>query len=477
MMTWLFRVLAFLMCANGGYSGVRKVLKMRYVPYIIVFLCLVVLSSVISDSTALAARPVVQIELDGPIGPGLSDYVVSSIEEAQGRGVSAIVLRMDTPGGLDSSMREIIQAILDSKVPVIGYVGPQGARAASAGTYILMACHVAAMAPGTTIGAATPVAIGGGMPESTQSSEGAAEEKKYPGMQDKVINDSTAYIRGLAQMRGRNADWAAKFVMEAASVSDTEALAVGVIEHVAPTVRVLLTQINGLSVQVDEKEWILETVDADVVIVDPDWRSSFLALITNPNTAYILLLLGIYGLIFEFSNPGFGVPGIVGATALILGLYALHLLPINYAGLALIVLGMGLIMAEVFVPSFGALGIGGIIAFIIGSILLLDTDIPGFRISPVLIGTAALVTGAGMLFVLSMAASAWRRPVVSGVESLIGIEGSVLEWHGQTGRVHLHGEAWAASGPTGLNENDRVRVTGRDGLVLEVASTGKEQTN
>jgi membrane-bound serine protease (ClpP class) len=422
---------------------------------------------------AKADDQVVEIGLDGPIGPGVASYVTKSIDEAQRRDVAAIVLRMDTPGGLDTAMREIIQAVLASDVPVIGYVAPSGSRAASAGTYILMACHIAAMAPSTTIGAATPVQIGGAPPSPgpespTETDQGEGSQERRPGMEDKILNDSVAYMRALAQMRGRNIEWAEKFVTEAASVSDTEALTAGVIEVVAPSVRALLVDVDGMSVEVADKTLVMATAESDVVKVNPDWRDALLALITNPNIAYLLLLIGIYGLIFEFSNPGFGVGGIVGVTALILALYALQLMPVNFAGLVLIVLALGLITAEAFVPSFGVLGVGGIIAFVIGSIFLLDTDVPGFGVSPILVGTASLVSGTVMLVVVTMAVKAWRRPVVSGGEGMVGLTGTVVEWNGREGRVRVHGEIWAAKGEADFEQGDLIKVIARDGLLLEI---------
>lgn len=426
--------------------------------------------------TAVAA-PVAQIEIKGPIGPGVSSFVSEGIKDAQSGNYAAILLIMDTPGGLDSSMREIIQAVLDSRVPVIGYVAPSGARAASAGTYILMACHIAAMAPGTTIGAATPIAIGGSAPGPSKpsGSEDSSDAEKRPGLEDKIISDSAAYMRALAKMRGRPVDWAEKFVREAASVSDSEALDNGIIEFTAASARDLLIQIDGRVVTIDGKDWVLETMESDVIVVQPTWRDDFLAFITNPNIAYLLLLVGIYGFIFEFSNPGLIVPGIVGGVALILGLYALHLLPVNYAGLALIGLGLALITTEAFLPSFGVLGIGGIIAFVLGSILLFDTDIPGFQVSGYLIGAVALVSSALALLFMAMAVRAWRRPVVIGVGDMSGITGTVIDWKGQEGHVQTHGEVWMAKSALPLAKGEKVRVKGREGLLLEVESAATEE--
>lgn len=425
---------------------------------------------VLGFARPVSAAPVVQITIDGPIGPGVSSYVSENIRDAQNGDYAAILLVMDTPGGLDTSMREIIQAILDSRLPVIGFVAPSGARAASAGTYILMATHVAAMAPGTTIGAATPVSLGGGSPQPSNpdASDDQPESGGHPGMEDKVLSDSAAYMRALAEMRDRPVDAVERFVTRAESVSDSEAMAQGIVEITAPSARALLAQANGRTVNVGGREVTLDTAQSDVEEVVPGWRDEFLALITDPNIAYLLLLIGIYGLIFEFSNPGMVAPGIAGAMALILALYALHLLPVNYAGLALIVLGLALMVSEAFVPSFGALGIGGIIAFVVGSILLLDTDIPGFRVSPYLIGTIALISSGVAMFFMTMAVRAWRRPVVSGAEGMLGTTGVVIDWSGTTGTVRTRGEIWAARSDTPVKKGNSVCVVGREGLVLEV---------
>lgn len=412
------------------------------------------------------AAPVIQISIDGPIGPGVASFIVGAIEKSQARDISAILLTLDTPGGLDSSMREIIQAILDSSKPVICYVAPSGARAASAGTYILMACHIAAMSYGTTIGAATPVSLGGSPPpQGGQKEEG---KQKHPGMRDKILNDSSAYMRGLAEMRNRPVDWAEKFVREAASVSDSEAQKYGIIDYRVASVRVLLRDVDGHKVKIQDTVWILNTSTSEIIKIIPTWRDEFLTTISNPNIAYILLLIGIYGLIFEFSNPGFILPGIVGAASLIMALYALQMLPVNYAGLALLVLGLSLITAEAFLPSFGVLGIGGIVTFVFGSIMLFDTELPGFQVSPYLIGGLATISSMLGLLFITMAVRAWRRPAVSGPEGMIGIPGTIVDWHKGKGHVQTHGEVWAAVSREKLSKGTQVRVKARDGLTLEV---------
>ena len=306
--------------------------------------------------------------------------------KAQAQGAPLVLIELDTPGGLDSSMRQIIQAILASPVPVAVYVSPTGARAASAGTYILYAAHVAAMAPSTTLGAATPVAIGmpgserkPGAPADSASAASGARAGSFDAMTAKQVHDAAAFIRGLAQQRGRNAEWAERAVREAVSLTASEALRDKVIDVVAADVPELLAKIDGRTVRVPAGEVTLATRGLAVQVLLPDWRQRLLAVIANPSFALILMMIGIYGLIFEFSSPGFGVAGIIGAICLLLALFALQMLPVNYAGLALLVLGLALLAAELVSPSFGVLGIGGIIAFIAGGVLLFDTDVPGFE--------------------------------------------------------------------------------------------------
>lgn len=422
-------------------------------------------------------RSVILLNVNGPIGPATAEYIEQGLEKASLRNAPLIVIRMDTPGGLDTSMRTIIKAIVASPVPVATFV-PSGGRAASAGTYILYASHIAAMAPGTNLGAATPVQIGGGggrplpIPDidrlKGKKKPEEPEGKKPPGMKEKIVNDAIAYIQSLARMHGRNAEWAAKAVTEAASLPAEEALKKNVIDIVAASVKDLIAKIDGRQVTVRGEKRVVKTKDVDLVRFDPDWRSKFLSIITNPNVAYILLMIGVYGLIFEFYSPGLIVPGVIGGICLLLGLYALQLLPINYAGLALTLLGITLIVAETLVPSFGALGFGGIVAFVFGSIILLDTDTPGYGISwPLIIAIAGVSSGIILLTVLLLARSR-QRAVVSGPEEMVGSTGTVVDWSDAGGNVRVHGELWRARATDPLSPGNQIKVTKLDGLTLIV---------
>jgi membrane-bound serine protease (ClpP class) len=434
--------------------------------------------------TAIGARaepaPVILLPVAGAIGPSSADFIVRGLARAEKDNAQLVVVQIDTPGGLDTAMRDIIKAILASPVPVAVFVGPSGARAASAGTYILYASHIAAMAPGTNLGAATPIQIGmpsPGSPSSPPTGDKDKEKEKAKSSDEhsgdtltrKQIHDAAAYIRGLAQLRGRNAEWGERAVREAVSLSADEALAQKVIDVTARDVPELLKKLDGRKVTTAAGERTLATAGAVAVRVEPDWKSRFLAVITEPGVALILMMLGVYGLFFEFSNPGFVLPGVVGAICLFIALFALNMLPVNYAGLLLILLGLGFLVAEAFFPSYGSLGVGGIIAFVIGAIMLIDTEVPGFGVPYWLIGALALISAAFVFLVGGLAVRSHRRPIVTGSEELIGSLGVTLEDVQTEGWARVRSEQWRVQSPVPLKRGQNVRVTGRDGLVLTVA--------
>ncbi len=408
--------------------------------------------------------------IDDAIGPASADYLVRSLDQAQAQGAQLVVIRMDTPGGLDSAMRQMIKAILASPVPVATYVAPSGARAASAGTYILYASHVAAMAPGTNLGAATPVQIGGppGAPKDDKAKGGDDET-----LARKQVNDAAAYIRGLALLRGRNADWAEKAVREAVSLPASEALRLNVIDQVAEDLPALLRKLDGKTLEAAGQPHQLQTAGASLVEHLPDWRTRVLAVITNPSVALILIMVGVYGLLFEFMSPGSTVGGVVGGICLLLALYALQLLPVSFAGVALIVLGIAFMIAEAFLPSFGVVGFGGIVAFVVGALILIDTDAPGFGIPLALIGTLAVLSALLIGGVLGMALKARQRALVSGDAGLVGSLVSVTQvmaGNPLRGVVLAQGEEWQVQCTTPLQAGQNVRVTARHGVMLDVSA-------
>ena len=429
--------------------------------------------------TVFAERAAMVLDLSGAIGPAASAYVEEGLASAEAKGAEVLVLRIDTPGGLDSSMRAIVKAIVASRVPLIGYVAPSGARAASAGTYILYACHLAAMAPGTNLGAATPVQIGGlggggaGPDSSSPGDKGESHSPKSAAqggdaMTHKIVNDAVAYLKSLAELRGRNAEWAEQAVREGASLSAEAALKLKVVDLIAADLSDLLAQADGRIVQTAAGPRTLATRGLAIVEQQPGWTTRLLAILSDPNIAYILLLIGVYGLVYEFSNPGTMVPGTVGVVCLLLALYAFQLLPVSWAGLALIGLGLGLMVAEAFVPSFGALGLAGAAAFVIGSLILIDSDTPGFEISVPLIAGFALASATFLLLVVRLAVKAYLRPVTTGWEELIGAPGTALSGFPGAGSVHLRGEVWSARSAQSIPRGAPVRVVGREGLVLLV---------
>jgi len=413
---------------------------------------------------ARAAAPLVMtLDVRGAIGPAATEYLKQGYDKAASQGAALIVIRLDTPGGLASSMLDIVRDMLASSVPIAVYVAPSGARAASAGTYILYASHLAAMAPGTNVGASTPVEIGGG-----KSGEGEGKGQAQDASTRKAINDAASYIRGLAAIQGRNADWAEASVREAASVPAETALRDKVIEIVARDLDDLLAQADGRSVKLGGKPHVLALRDARVVAVEPGWRQRLLGVLTDPTIAYVLLLLGIYGLLFELASPGAMLPGILGATSLVLGLFALNLLPVNYAGASLVLLGMLLMAAEAFVTSFGVLGLGGAAVFLVGSLLMFDSGVPGYGLSLPVVITATLASAALLGIMLVAVVRAHRRRSVAGGDALIGRRGKVLEWSHGRGMVQVAGERWQARGDAALHPGDSVRVRGRDALTLAV---------
>jgi membrane-bound serine protease (ClpP class) len=429
--------------------------------------------------SVMAAGSIVVLTVNDAIGPANADYVVRGLTRAQTEGAQLVVIKLDTPGGLDTSMRLIIKAILASPLPVASFVAPSGARAASAGTYILYASHIAAMTPGTNLGAATPVQIGGlpgTAPDPARPPAAPATDKNSPPepldtLTRKQINDAAAYIRGLAQLRGRNADWAEQAVRESLSLSADEALKIKVVDYVANDVADLLKQLDGKSLNVAGQTLRLSTAGAALIDHAPDWRTQLLAVITNPSVALLLIMFGVYGLIFEFMNPGSGVGGVLGGICLLLGLYALQLLPVNYAGVGLILLGLAFMIAEAFLPSFGVIGFGGVVAFVVGAVILMDTDVPGFGIPLALIIGMALISVLLLMTLVGMALKARRRALVSGDAGLVGSLATVtglLPGLPMSGWVQLQGEKWQVKSRSPLHLGQQVRVVARTGVTLEV---------
>jgi membrane-bound serine protease (ClpP class) len=436
------------------------------------FRALVLTVGICAAVTGSAQSPpggrVLVVNFDGAISVATARQLSRVIDQAKKESATAILIRLDTPGGLVSATRDIIRDMIAAPVPIIVYVAPSGARAASAGTFIVYASHLAAMAPGTNLGAATPIQLGGlpGMPQQKddkKSNEPTAAERK-------AINDVVAFLRSLAQLRGRDLDFAEKAVREAATLTADEARQQGVIEIVAGSVNEVLAQADGRSVTVDGKQRTLSTRGATVIAVEPDWRTKLLGIITDPNIAFILLLVGVYGLLFEFWSPGALFPGVLGGICLLLALIAFSVLPVQYGALGLLLLGVALMLAEAFTPGIGVLGLGGLAAFLVGSFFLFEPEgsTIDFGVSiPIIISGA--FTSAGLTFVIIGAAMKARlRPVVTGAEEMVGSCGQVVEWQDGRGNLRVHGEIWSARSDKELKSGDSARVVRREGLTLIV---------
>lgn len=429
------------------------------------------------------------IEVNGGIGPATSDYLTREIEQAHDEQAKLIILKMNTPGGLDSSMRDIIRSITTSPIPIATWVGPAGSRAASAGTYILLASHIASMAPGTNLGAATPVSLGGGKApanplspqddankdDNTSASdqdetkqENSDQVKATTAMEKKVINDAAAYIVSLAKLHNRNEEWAEKAVREAASLDSENALTLNVIDFIASDLQQLVELSNGRTVTINGVSQEVQLNEVVFIEREQDWRFSLLSVITNPNVAYILMLIGIYGLLLEFYNPGVGLPGVLGGICLLLAMYSLQMLSVSYAGLALILLGIALMVAEAFSPSFGIFGLGGVAAFTLGSIMLMDTEVPGYQIALPLIIGISLFSVAFIVVTISMLVRVRNKPVTTGMEAVVGDTGKVVSGFPGAGHVLVEGEIWQAKCASELQVGQIIRVTKLTGLSLDV---------
>lgn len=450
----------------------------------------------LAGASARADGTALMLDLEGPLGVATAEYIIDGIDKAAQRNAKLVIIRMDTPGGLVEPMRGIVQAILGSPVPVVTWVSPGGARADSAGTYILFASHIAAMAPTTHLGAATPVSLGGDPPDRDRPPFDSPAEKKKDGksgegekeksgdtqetenehtppspstpMERKVVNDAVAYIRTLAETHGRNADWAEKAVREAATLTAKEALEQNVVDLIAADRAELLAKINGREINLQNATATLDTEALEVERVEPSWRIKLLSTISNPQVVLLLVAIGFYGLLFEGYNPGAIVPGVVGIISLLLAAYALQVIPVNYAGLALIILGMGLIVAEAFVPSFGALGLGGIAAFIIGAIMMFDSGVPGFGVSITFVVSLAIIAGGGLLLMVTYLVRLRNRGAVTGADAIIGGIATAIEDFEGSGRVWLEGEAWNAISDRPVSKGQLVVVRRMDGLTLTV---------
>jgi membrane-bound serine protease (ClpP class) len=432
-------------------------------------LAIVVVALLLSRGVA-AAPQVISAEIRGGIGPATAAYFVRVLDHARTVDADLVVVSLDTPGGLDRSMREMIQALLASPVPVAMYVSPSGARAASAGTYLLYASHVAAMAPGTNLGAATPVAIGlgGGEPDKAKDGKADGDAKPKSTMESKAMHDAAAYLRSLAQMRGRNAEWGEKAVRQSESLSADEALKLSVIDVIARDTAGLVKELDGRAVKIGETSKKLALAGAAIVPVAPNWKEQLLGTISDPNIALLLMMAGVYGLLFEFMSPGTAVPGVAGSIALLLGLYGLALLPVNYVAVALLLLGLAMMVAEAFLPTFGVIGIGGIVAFVAGMLFLIDAEIPGFTISWGFVVPIALANAVAIALIGAYALRSRRRPSVAGGEAMIGTSAEALEDFDNEGWVRAHGERWRARSSAPMKQGEVARIAAIEGLTLVV---------
>lgn len=442
---------------------------------------------------AMSATKIAVIDIEGPIGPAASNHVERSFSDIRTQDIDLIVLRLDTPGGLVTSMRSVIKEILASPVPVVGFVAPSGARAASAGTYILYATHLAAMAPGTNLGAATPIRLsdpgaendsGAGNGPDTESGSGAegdsdaeggdGDKSNTPTIEDKIVNDAVAYIRSLADLRGRNADWAERAVREAASLPAGDALKLGVIDLVANDLPQLLAKLDGQDIVINDQTITLDMTDREIIELQPSLHTRFLAVITDPTVAYLLLLIAISGILIEVAMPGLFLPGVIGLTSLLVALYAFQLLPVSLVGLGIIVLGLVLMIVELTLPSFGLIGFSGIVAFALGSIFLIDTGVPGYGVSKSLVGMLSVITSSLLMMFLIWLRRLHSMPVATGPEEMLNKVATVISWENDAGRIRLRGTSWAARSDTALSRGQKVRVTAVDGLTIDVEPDNEE---
>ncbi|MDA8338909.1 MAG: nodulation protein NfeD [Nitrospiraceae bacterium] len=424
-----------------------------------VFLALIFISTVLFLSPLLYSvenkkSEVLVITVNGVINPVASEYIGKSIKKAAEMNAEALIIELDTPGGLDTSMRSIVKGIIGSSVPVIVYVSPSGARAASAGVFITMAAHIAAMSPGTNIGAAHPVAVG---------------EKMDKVMAEKATNDAAAYIKSIAETRSRNVKWAEDAVRKSVSVTETEALKNNIIDVIAKDINILLSEIDGRMVKTAYGDKTLKTANAKIIRHEMSFRHKILNLISDPNVAYILMMLGFYGLFFELTNPGAIFPGVVGGICLVLAFYSFQTLPVNYAGLLLIIIGLILFILEVKVISYGMLTIGGIISIVLGSLMLFESPLPFLKLSLTVIIPAAIVTAMFFVLTFRLAYRAYKRKPVTGVEGLVGLEGvAKTDITPEGGMVIVHGEYWSAYSDNVIHKDERVIVEGVEGLKVKV---------